>query len=447
MSARQAETYPTDTLAKLREFLSADSGASPRMAQEDRAKVKDLGADVRRLARSEWFPGAPGFGRVFSGFEWIFSIWVQPARRRRGLEALGSAAMNGARPRAFVGDYSVFDRLSIVYGGLFRGSVVINYLLGVVGVGFAVCSILPQPRFVSPSGQLLFPEFAYYGAWIDFFCILVISVIFGYGHTPDYETWPKQPRLRRRWTLRAFAHRWHERWLEYRVLAERFRYLELILLVSPGAAGEPPFTPEKPADRRWYDRYFLSRTQEAKPTRISVREFREWALALMLEQIGHHDANSSRRGAIGRRLHKFAVLLFFVSLVLCLVDLAAESEALRCATQLRGFILPCNWTEYFTENFRSLVLFGAVMAPVLGAAIHGVLTTTEYTKVAESSRETGDRIASLLVPIRALPPSEADASLVTLEPIRDAVIAFADAAINEASGWHAMLRDKNVPLV
>jgi hypothetical protein len=36
---------------------------------------------------------------------------------------------------------------------------------------------------------------------------------------------------------------------------------------------------------------------------------------------------------------------------------------------------------------------------------------------------------------------------VTLKPIRDAVTAFADAAINEASGWRTMLRDKNVPLV
>jgi len=66
--------------------------------------------------------------------------------------------------------------------------------------------------------------------------------------------------------------------------------------------------------------------------------------------------------------------------------------------------------------------------------------------VAESSRETADRIASLLVIVDAIPPSEAEATPLTLEPIRDAVAAFAGAAINEAVGWHAMLRDKNVPL-
>jgi hypothetical protein len=447
MSARQADTYAIDTLARVREFLSAAPYASSYLAREDRAKVKDLRADVRRLAGAQRFPGAPGLGRIFSGFERVFSLFVRPVRRRRGLVALGETTIGGAEPRAFVGDYSVLDRLSIVYGGLFRGSVVINYLLGIVGVGFTICSMLPQPRFLAPSGELLFPEFAYYAACIEFICILMISAIFCYGHTPDYETWPKQPRLRRLWPPRLFAHRWHERWLEYRVLAERFRYLELMLTFSPGAGSEPPFTPASPEARRWYDKYFIWRTEGAKPTKATVREYRAWALALMLEQFQHHEANSSRRGAIGRRLHKFAVLLFFISLLLCLADLFFESETLRCATHTHGFILPCPWTGIFNENFRSIVLFCAVMMPVLGAAIHGILATTEYTKVAESSKEAADRIASLLVTVGAMPASEADADRVTLEPIRDAVAEFAAAAINEAVGWHAMLRDKNVPLV
>ena len=217
---------------------------------------------------------------------------------------------------------------------------------------------------------------------------------------------------------RLIAHRWHERWLEYRVLAERFRYIELMLSISPRAAHLPAFAPAERRVPRWYDRYFVWRTQKAKPAALSVHEYREQALALMLEQIEHHDANSSRRGAIARRLHKIAVWLFFSSLVLCAIDLLAES----------------NWPGVFNDNFKSLVLFGAVMAPTLSAAIHGILATTEYTKVWEAT-------------ITAFPDSEEAAGPEALAPIRDAVTAFADAAINEASDWRAMLRDKNVPLV
>ena len=448
MSARQADTYSSDTLARVREFLSADPNGSSPMGGQDRVKARDLRSDVRILARSRRFPGTPFLGLAFVWFERIFSARAERTHRPRAFPALSDTAVDRAQPRDFVGDYSVFDRLSIVYGGLFRGSVVVNYLLGIIGVAVTVSSILPQPQFLSSTGTLIFPKFVYYAPFIEFGCIVLIGVIFWYGHTPDRETSARRPRWRRFLTLRHVAHRWHERWLEYRLLAERFRYLELILPLSPNAAKNPPFTPAEAVSRHWYDHYFVWRTQGTTRPEVNVLEYRERALALMLEQIRHHDANSSRRGAIGRRLHKVAVLLFFLSLFLCFLELASEAVTLNCPVpdgMVLGLSWPCGFVTWFNPDFRSLTLFGAILAPVVAAAIHGVLATTEYTKVAESSRETADRIAALVT--RVAPPGEADAELVTLEPLRDAVTAFADAAINEASGWHAMLRDKNVPLV
>jgi hypothetical protein len=401
------------------------------MARDERARVEDLRDDIRSLDGSHFLPVAPGFRFVFSGFERVLSVVSRHSRRTRNLPAHNDAAMIPEGSGAFADDYATFDRLSVHYGGLFRGSVIVNYLLGVVAVGFTVSSILPQPRFVSPSGVWLFPEFAGFAAAFELLCIVMIGVIFFYGQTPEHETPRELSSSHPRSVTRLVAHRWHERWLEYRVLAERFRYIELMLSISPGAAHLPPFAPAERRIPRWYDRYFVWRTQKAKPAALSVHEYREQALALMLEQIEHHDANSSRRGAIARRLHKVAVWLFFSSLVLCAIDLLAES----------------NWPGVFNDNFKSLVLFGAVMAPTLSAAIHGILATTEYTKVAESSRETADRIAPLVATITAFPGSEEAAGPEALAPIRDAVTAFADAAINEASDWRAMLRDKNVPLV
>ena len=306
MSAPQATTSTTEAtniLPRLCEFLSAESRVPGRMAKEERAKVQDLCGDVDRLDRAPWLPLTPGFGRVFSGFERVVSILARRTHRRHVVPKLNHAAKDRAKPRIFAADYATFDRLSIVYGGLFRGSVIVNYLLGVVAVGLTLASILPQPKFVAPSGAPLFLEFAHYAVRIELLCILIIGVIFYYGQTPHDEIAPKRARSRWRRLVRLIAHRWHERWLEYRVLAERFRYLELMLSLSPGAAMEPPFTPAEGESERWYDRYFVWRTRSAKPAEISVHEYREQALALMLEQIGHHDANSSRRGTIARRLH------------------------------------------------------------------------------------------------------------------------------------------------
>jgi hypothetical protein len=444
MSAQQAPPHTTATLARLHEFLRDKASIEPCLAEEERAKVGDLCADVTRLRGARWFPVAAGFGRVFSAFESVSSLWVRGIPGTASLTEQEKSVMKAARPQAFADDYAMFDHLSILYGGLFRGSVIVNYLLGVVAVGVTLASILPQPNFVSWSGTPLVPEFSWHALRMEFACILIIGVIFCYGQTPHAESASEVRGWRRGLSFRRFAHRWHERWLEYRVLAERFRYLELMLPLSLRAPHLPPFSANDGEDR-WYDRYFVWRTEEAKLPHVDTRGYRERALALMHEQIDHHTANSIRRGAIAARLHRIAVSLFFASLLLCLVDLAFEAGTRSCHA-LHG---PANWcyvVGVFNGNLKSIIEFLAILAPVVAAAIHGVLATTEYTKVAESSRRTAARIESLIPGIEAFISNEHPANSKTLESIHDAIFAFADATINEASQWREMLRDKNIPL-
>jgi hypothetical protein len=432
MSARQADPLSDAILDQLGVFLRASSKASEEtlMTRNELAKARDLRADIRRLNGSRWLPLARRFGRIFSWFERAVSIFATHSGPARNLPARDDAAMTPEGSGAFAADYAIFDRLSILYGGLFRSSVIINYILGVVAVGMTVISILPQPRFIAQYSIPFFPSFSHFATAIELLCIMSIGAIFCYAQTPHREQEGELSSSRHRGLKRLVAHRWHERWLEYRVLAERFRYLELMLSLSPGAATLPPFAFAQP-QLSWCDRYFVWRTWEAKPAAITVREYRDQALALMVEQIEHHDASSSRRGAVARRLHKVATWLFFSSLFLCGADLVAESYG----------------SLFFDANVRPFVLFGALLAPTVAAAIHGVLATIEYTKVAESSRETANRIASLVRTIEEFPASGKPAIPEALTPIRDAVTAFADAAISEASNWRALLHDKNVPLV
>jgi len=446
MSAQQAPPHTTATLARLHEFLRDKASSEPCLAEEERAKVGDLCADVTRLGGARWFPVAAGFGRVFSAFESLASIGVRRNESAEPLDGQHRAVITAARPQAFADDYATFDHLSILYGGLFRGSVIVNYLLGVVAVGLTLASILPQPDLVSPSGTPLVPEFSWLALRVEFACIVVIGAIFCYGQTPHAESASAASSWRRRLlSFRHFAHRWHERWLEYRVLAERFRYLELILPLSSDAARRRPFSENDGSEDRWYDRYFVWRTGQAKLPNVDTRAYRERALALMREQIAHHVANSIRRGAIAARLHRFAVILFFISLLLCLVDLAFEAGTRSCHAS-HAATWWCYTVDGFSRNVKSIIEFLAILAPVVAAAIHGVLATTEYTKVAESSRRTAARIESLIPTIDAFVCGDHSANSKTLLGIHDAIFAFADATINEASQWREMLRDKNIPL-
>jgi hypothetical protein len=442
IDARQVTPIPkthfVEVLTTVCEFLGNSTAAS--MAPDERAKAQDLCTDLSRFATSKWVRVSRAFGWLFSKFEWIFALGVAAVdRSARGFPIIDQRDQENAQPHVFVADYHAFDKLSIVYGGLFRGSVILNYLLGVAAVAFTVASMLPLPGFVEPFAARFFPDSAPYAAVAELACIVLIAAIFCYGQTPHVERSSRSVGAERRGPINRIARRWHERWLEYRLLAERFRYLELVLSISPGAASRPPFSPSGHASTRWYDRYFDWRAKNAAPERLTVSEYCRQAQAVMLEQIEHHDTNSLRRGSIAARLEALAAVLFMLSLVLCFTEVTIELVALKMPT--------ADWILSFNKNWKSMLLFVAVLLPTVSAAIHGILATTEYIKVAESSGETADRIALLVGEIKTLPPSEQIARPDLLEPIRKAVTAFADEAINEASGWRAMLRDKNVPLV
>ena len=96
MSAREETTYSSVMLARVREFLRADPKLPAPMAKDERAKVRALCGDLNRLEGSAWMPVAPGFGRIFSGFERLASVLVQPRPRSPDLPALDDAAMKRA---------------------------------------------------------------------------------------------------------------------------------------------------------------------------------------------------------------------------------------------------------------------------------------------------------------------------------------------------------------
>ncbi len=433
MSARQANTHFLDTLSRLRDFAARKSGVV--LPDDERGKLRDLRGDVARLGVHGPSYRWSCFGSVFSWFERSWSLRLRHIGRDRSLPALDEDAMRDARPHTFAADYETFDALSVRYGGLFRGSVIVNYVLGVVAVAVTVATVLP-PRIIAPlpdSGDV--PEFAHWATWIELVCIVGIFVVFCYGRTPHAKIANRGSR--RHGFFGRIARRWRERWLEYRLLAERFRYIELLLAISPSANSEPPFETSKDGPRRWYDEYFAWRTKGAQAKSMSARDYRKQALALMVEQVEHHAANSERRGSIAERLERFAVGLFFLSLVLCAIALVGELTP-HCPT--------CTLGALFNDKLRPLIFFGAVLVPTLSAAIHGILATTEYTKLAESSRETAARIKQLADTIKEFCPGDGPATPEALAPIQKPVTAFADAAINEASGWRATLHDKNVPL-
>ncbi|MEO8740796.1 MAG: hypothetical protein ABI537_13985 [Casimicrobiaceae bacterium] len=444
-------TVATPELALVKKFLGIELEAVPRLPSNELVKIEDLEIDVichDYIAEPDatatptalgtwvrsyglWSRDNTLLGTLFTWFERLASIpawywlghpckWAKEGllgRNRAVRQPLQCHALQVESrdvPQTFARDFRLFDRLSIIYGGNFRGSIVLNYMLGILASGTVLFSLTV--------GRAIAPEHAdssvSVSTYIEIACLAAIAFVYLRGYTPDSaEIAPSMlPRIG--------SQRWHQRWLEYRVLAERFRYADMLLPLGKSVPQRLSIAPENSANKMWHHRYFKWRVADAVVPVTKALAYRKQVLALMIEQEHYHARNFERRGAIAHRLHRIAGICFALGLSICVLD---------------------NWV---LEQHRDISLFCAALFPVLAAAIHGTLANTEYTKVAENSGDVAQEIHALVERLMQVPMPQpnVDADAAGLADVHDIVLEFAGTVINEATGWRSMLRDKNVPL-
>jgi hypothetical protein len=398
-------------------MLTTASGIS----LQEQVKWADFRDDARRQGLD--LTHCPGWqlpGEVFIWFKGLMLLrW--PPRWWGNCHAAGLAP--GGNP-SFEGDRRRFDALASFYGNRYRGSVVINYLLGALAVLFALGPAAFPSCLSGRLGVLLLHA-------LEIVCIGLIVVIYWRGRSPGPHAGGQIPvdpgRLRN--------HRWHERWLEYRGLAERFRYAELLYpleaeVVKSLAEGDPH---DRHDSRGWAQRYFEWRFGQAQwPSRDAGMDEPQRYVArlrqIMHEQKTYHEGNAAECETITRRLHWLSGFCFAGTLVATLV---------ACA-------LAIWWKDV---HWHWLLLLAAGL-PALAACVHGILATGEYIKLGESSTTTAGAIGRLMDDVDARPAEGSGRAepVKSLEPLVPEVRAFWNLVTSEATGWQATLRDKNVPL-
>ncbi len=434
------------------DFCDEERESSKRLPVHEREKIRDLRDDVEdyepQLEKGTVLGCAFARFERLAGLTWPYWLahplrWVRHKRRtsRKCMDCHPLPKGTDHATMAFADDFFLFDRLSLIYGGKFRGSIVVNYFLGILASGTLVLSLTigsawssappGDPYWFLPIGTSVF----------ELICLVAIGFIYCKGATPETEE--HRPSWAPRWTWQ----RWHQRWLEYRLIAERFRYLDLLLPFGAREAARISIAPGSDAEKMWHQQYFEWRIANAVPPGIGVREYHRHVAAVMIAQERYHALNYVRRGKIADGLHTFAVRLFLFGLALCIWNLSIEGYGMYL--QYSCIKVQCADLEDARksgEHTRHLIVFLAALFPILSAAIHGVLANTEYTKVADTSGEVAHRIHELVDEFSDLPvPNDWDDEK-TLVPTRNLVREFVELVINEATGWRAMLRDKNVPL-
>lgn len=255
----------------------------------------------------------------------------------------GAPALANAKPLEIIDRArKTIDRLAVQYGRLFRSSSVSQYLVVILGA------------WISGVIGLLIPSLS--AATIAVQLLANVLVLADAG-------------------FRA-RHRWQERWLDYRVVAERLRWLSFRYSFGLGAGRLIPFGLQK--RKSWID-WYLQRTAHAlgppqgKIDAASITVAADHMSEVEIpEQIDYHRGTFRQLGLLERRLSFAAHGALIASLGVAVLLAIAALRA--------GSLEAVGWKPF------AIVLLAVL--PATMTSLNGLRVDADLTRLVERSAQT-----------------------------------------------------------
>jgi len=182
--------------------------------------------------------------------------------------------------------------------------------------------------------------------------------------------------------------RWHERWLDFRQLAERLRCLALSAQIGDLNLREGRGGLADPGWIHWYAR--ATGRELGLPSAIADKAYlgcvRDGLADLLDDQIAYHRANAKRMHKLDDRLHRLGTLLFALTALACVGILMFEA-AVHLA-HLGGL-----------DGAGKPLAIGATIVsaalPAIGAALYGIRMQGDFSGVAARGESLAGEMAAL----------------------------------------------------
>lgn len=312
---------------------------------------------------------------------------------------------------AFLPHYAWANGLSMYYGSLHRSAFLLNSLLGAAAVFLALAGIATGMTGRGEIGWVLAE-------------LLVILGILGLTHVGRRQ-------------------RWHQRWINYRMLAERLRVARCACLLGGGGPlvqhaghlasyGNPL--------RTWMHWHYraVERAAGLLPGAsftsgylAACREF--WRESLVQDQRNYHEVTATRFSKLDHRLHVAGTCLFVLTLVACLLHVAHlwVEESARVV-----------WVPVWVPGWLTLL---CACLPAAGAALAAVRGQAETHRVAQRSRAMQDALGGLQADLDAVATEGRELNSIRLRDCADRV---SDLMIREMVDWRVVFQDRplNLPV-
>jgi len=304
------------------------------------------------------------------------------------------------------------DHLAIHYGNLYRSSYFFNYLFAATAVFLALFDLVA-------GGMGFGSKTLWIGAEVTII-ILILNV-----------------------TMAGQRGRWHEKWIDYRQLAEEMRQYRLYFLTL-GRDGQHDDFPKGEAGETagWVDWYMASARREAGMTsgEFDNHTIRSITMTILDEeirpQIAYHNRKAELLHKMEHRLHRLGEFAFGTTLLVCLFYLSLVFLKSGDFGEVQ------EWA-YKTEKLaKGWVTMMTGFLPALGAAFFGIRVQGEFGSTAERSNATAAQLQNIVTKYEPL----TQAKTPQLRDLRLFVEEAARAMLMENMDWRLLYISKPLNL-
>ena len=304
------------------------------------------------------------------------------------------------------------DHLAIHYGNLYRSSYFFNYLFAAMAVFLALFDLV--------AGGMGFGSKT---IWIGLEVTIIVLILAV--------------------TTAGKRGRWHEKWIDYRQLAEEMRQYRLYFLTLGRAEKSDDFSQGEGGEAAgWVDWYFAATRRESGMTssRFDRPVIRDIAATILQDeirpQIAYHNRKAETLHKMEHRLHHLGEFAFAMTLLVCLLYLGLVFLKSGDFGVVQEFAYK---TEKIVKNGVTMM---TGFLPALGAAFFGIRVQGEFGSTAERSHATAAQLQNIAQKFEPLAHSQTP----RLEILRLRVAEAARAMLMENMDWRLLYISKPLNL-
>jgi len=416
----QAAAYEWNDTA-LTAVLAPDLAAPERSTAPDSARAGLERYLAERWRRRNWFTAYDGLRRVARGLMPRLML-VQPTfeERCRDWDSFLASAPAAANLSERIGAvlaprHAWADTLAVHYSHFYRSAYVFCYFLSAVAVFIALGTVFIHDDPQTPAREVLGTK-----------AIFVIGELIVIG-TIILIVW------------RGLRRHWHERWLNYRALAEMLRHGRFLAYV--GEFGRTQTNAPGDRDGPWMLWYVRATMREiGLPAALLDGGYQQTLLSATFKdevegpqgQLSYNRHNIERAHEVDHFLHQLGTGCFVLTSMVLIIFLALFGlDRMTTTAPIEAFL-------YMGKPFLTFLSAGL---PALGAAVAGIRIHGDFEATAKRSARTLDQLAELSGDYARTARGRA-----SLDDTADLLIATARVLSEDIAAWQDLYGRKRLSL-